>query len=86
MDFSQKVKLRRESLGWTQTELAKTIGLTQNRISKIESGDLTQLSFKNLRALARALGVSVDWLLGTWDDLEAAPDHTLVEQGATVPR
>jgi transcriptional regulator with XRE-family HTH domain len=73
MDFGNKVRLRRETLGWTQTELAKAIGLTQNRISKIESGELTQLSFKNLRALARALGVSVDWMLGTWDDIEPAP-------------
>ena len=86
MEFGQKVKLRRDQLGWTQTELAKTIGLTQNRISKIESGDLTQLSFKNLRALARALGVSVDWLLGTWDDIEALPDQTLVEHGTATPR
>jgi transcriptional regulator with XRE-family HTH domain len=73
MDFGYKVRLRREKLGWTQTELAKAIGLTQNRISKIESGELTQLSFKNLRALARTLGVSVDWLLGTWDDIEQVP-------------
>ena len=86
MEFSQKVKLRRDQLGWTQTELAKTIGLTQNRISKIESGDLTQLSFKNLRALARALGVSVDWLLGTWDDIEDVPGQPLVEHGAASPR
>ena len=73
MDFGHKVKMRREKLGWTQTELAKAIGLTQNRISKIESGEVTQLSFKNLRALARALGVSVDWMLGTWDDVDQAP-------------
>jgi transcriptional regulator with XRE-family HTH domain len=74
--------MRREKLGWTQAELAKAIGLTQNRISKIESGEVTQLSFKNLRALARALGVSVDWMLGTWDDIDQAPKPKCEEVAA----
>ena len=44
--------------------------MTQSRISEVEAGERQQMSFKNLRTMARALGVSADYLIGSWDDLE----------------
>jgi transcriptional regulator with XRE-family HTH domain len=53
----------------TQDELSgrvAALGVTVDRagISKIESGTRSVLDYE-LKALAEALGVSVDWLLGT---------------------
>jgi len=70
MWLGDKIKSRREQLGLTQRELAKQVGMNQSRISEVESGERKQMSLKNLRAMARALGVSADYLIGTWEDLE----------------
>ena len=80
MQIGTKVKKRREEIGFTQMELAKKSGMTQARISEVESGKRQQMTFTNLRALARALGVSADFLIGTWDDLqeETPPSETAV--------
>lgn len=77
MHMGDKIKSRREQLGLTQRELAKKVGMNQSRISEVESGERKQMSLKNLRAMARALGVSADYLIGTWEDLEeeAAAPH-----------
>ena len=71
MDLGTKIRHRREQLGLAQHELAKVVGMTQARISELECGERTQMSLKNLRNLARALGVSADYLIGTWEDGEA---------------
>jgi transcriptional regulator with XRE-family HTH domain len=68
MDLGMKIRHRREQLGLSQAELARALGITQARISEWESGARTQMSLKNLRSMARALGVSADYLIGTWED------------------
>jgi transcriptional regulator with XRE-family HTH domain len=68
MNLGTKMRLRREQLGLSQVELARRMGLTQGRISEWESGARTQMNLQNLRSLARALGVSADYLLGTWEE------------------
>jgi transcriptional regulator with XRE-family HTH domain len=60
----------------TQAELAEKAGVKQARISLWESGKRQQMSLEHLRSIARALGVSADFLIGTWEDLQeeaAAP-------------
>ena len=76
MDLGTKIRHRREQLGLAQHELAKVVGMTQARISELECGERTQMSLKNLRNLARALGVSADYLIGTWEDGEAPAPTT----------
>jgi transcriptional regulator with XRE-family HTH domain len=74
MNFGTKIRQRREQLGLSQQELARKLGMTQARISEIESGARPHVNLTNLRNLARALGVSADYLIGTWEDeAEAAP-------------
>lgn len=52
---------------WTQTELARLSGLSQNAISAYESGT-KQAGGEAIAALARALECSADYLLGLTDD------------------
>jgi transcriptional regulator with XRE-family HTH domain len=74
MSFGKRVKQRREALGWTQKELANKMDWSQHRISEVELEKRHQLPFDRIRDLARTLGVSADWLLGTWDDIEQVPE------------
>ena len=66
MDLGERVKSRREEIGWTQEELAKRMGYSSRvSINKIEKGrPVTQ---KIIVRLAEALDTSPAWLMG-WDE------------------
>lgn len=66
MDLGQKVKLRREALGWSQEELSTRMGYkSRTSINKIENGrPVTQ---KIIKRLAEVLDVPVSYLMG-WDN------------------
>ena len=67
MSFGQRVKTLREQKGWNQKALAKAGGMTQPAVSRIESGGVNQPRLAVLNRLAQALGVAVDYLVGTSD-------------------
>ena len=75
MELGTKIRHRREQIGLSQADLAQLMHIAQGRISEWESGARSQMSLKNLRSLARALGVSADYLIGTWED-DAEPALT----------
>lgn len=54
----------RERAGWTREALAHHSGLSWAAISQIESGRRQEVRVSSLLALATALGVSVDYLVG----------------------
>lgn len=60
LQLKNRVKELRLSKGWSQTELAKRIGTTQNTISSIETGQYSPTAYLS-GLLARALGV-------TWEE------------------
>ena len=70
MAFGQRIKALREEKGLSQSELARQCGVAQATISRLESGALQDVQTSTARALARALGVSVDYLINTWGDQE----------------
>ena len=83
VSFGEKVRVKRAEKGLSQTELAKRAGLTQATISRIESGEVTQLRSASLRHLARVLGVTTDFLIGKknrmgFEDTLAADDTAKV--------
>lgn len=57
--IGKRVKQRRTELGLSQKMLGRQINTTQGAIFKIERGAAT----RHLPALAKALGVSIDWLV-----------------------
>ena len=54
----------RERMGWSREALAYHSGLSWAAIAQIESGRRQQVRVSSLLALASALGVSVDYLVG----------------------
>jgi transcriptional regulator with XRE-family HTH domain len=73
MHIGQRVQHRRQHLAWTQEELARESGVPQATISRIEKGQRRNPGADVIRRLARALGVTADWLIGMYEDEDADP-------------
>jgi transcriptional regulator with XRE-family HTH domain len=58
------LKVARERLGWSREALAYHSGVSWSAIAQIESGRRKDVRLSSLSALAEALGVSVDYLIG----------------------
>lgn len=62
-EFKNRLRAAREAKKLTQTELAEKTGLQPSAVSHFETGRRAP-SFDNLRRLADALSVTIDYLLG----------------------
>ena len=60
--FGQKIKHRREELGYTQEELAQKMQTSQSYVSRLESGTFKP-SMPMIINVAIALNISIDYLL-----------------------
>jgi transcriptional regulator with XRE-family HTH domain len=72
------IAARRKSLGLTQGELAETVGIEQESMSRIETGMITP-SLSRLLSLADALDCSIETLLRPASDRKQ--DQSLVMEG-----
>jgi transcriptional regulator with XRE-family HTH domain len=73
----------RHRAGWSREALAYHSGLTWSAIAQIESGRRQDVRLSSLRALADALGVTVDYLVGSKATVSAKLlEHTAVMYGA----
>ncbi len=62
-DFGERLRKVRESKGLNQAQLAEKSGLQPSAVSHFELGRRSP-SFDNLKRLADALSVTIDYLLG----------------------
>lgn len=62
--LAYRVRYLRESMEWSQTELAQRTQVNRSKISRLESGATTNISLSLLASLAQAFHVSTDYLLG----------------------
>lgn len=58
-----RIAQARNAKGWSQTELAKRVGTTQQQIARYESAE-NDIKASTLMKLSDALGVTVSYLLG----------------------
>ena len=70
-NFAERMIAARKARGLNQTELAKLAGLQPAAIGHFEK-NRRKPSFANVRALAKALNVSSDYLLGRASSMEGA--------------
>ena len=69
--FSERVKILMSKHGWSMRDLSRHSGVPYSTIYDVlESGKVQpeNLTARNLKRLARALGTSIDHLVGTWED------------------
>ena len=67
MTLGEKLKALREARGWSQHELAQRARVRQALVSELESGKKEDTTGSVFRRLARALHVSVDYLVGMYN-------------------
>jgi transcriptional regulator with XRE-family HTH domain len=67
----ERIRSRRQELGWTQEQLAQKAGLSKGFLSDLENGKRS-VSAENLLDIARVLGVSLDFLM-TGEAAEVKP-------------
>lgn len=75
-NFSERVRTARELRKLSQAELAEEAGLQPSAVSHFESGRRSP-SFQNLKALADALKVTTDYLIGRTNDLSISEGASL---------
>lgn len=73
--FGQRLREIRELRAWTQEELAEKAGLAASVVSHYETGVRRKPSADNLVKLAKALGVTVDYLLGRTEMPEVSDER-----------
>lgn len=64
MDLGDRIKALRERMEWTQTLLAKKIGISKSVMSRIEAGT-RPLEDSLLVKLVEIFDVSADYIIGT---------------------
>lgn len=62
INIHERIRATRKRAGMTQVDLAKMVGVARVSLTQWESGD-TSPKGENLLKLARALGVTPDWLI-----------------------
>ena len=82
MEIGQRLKELRQKAGWNQNQLAHQSNVPRQVIARIEAGqrDGDNMTVSVARRLARALHVSVDHLIGMYEDDESQ----LVPTGAVL--
>jgi transcriptional regulator with XRE-family HTH domain len=73
-----RLKAARQRRGWSREELAIRSGLSWSAITQIESGRRTNLRPATVVALATALGVTADYLLGSELPTASLLEHELL--------
>ena len=74
-DIGERIRRRRMALGWNQGRLAEEIQVPQVHISRFEKGQYVAINPEKLVAMAKALDVSTDWLLGLTSELESKTQY-----------
>ncbi len=80
--ISATLRAARARLGWSRETLAHHSGVSWSAISQIESGRRKNVRLTSLSALATALGVSVDYLIGRAAGATPLMEHRVLPYGS----
>lgn len=86
MTFGERIRERRKKLGLTLDQLATASDSSKSYVWELENKNPPRPSAEKLAAIAKALEVTVDWLLGTDDQtLELAEDKAFFRAYSGLP-
>jgi transcriptional regulator with XRE-family HTH domain len=71
--LAQRLRQVRRAQDLSQQKLEKLSGVHYTTISRIETGDTTHVYAETVRELAKALHVSIDYLMGLHDAGDPTP-------------
>lgn len=67
-EIGKRIELRRKALDLTLSELASRVDLSASTIQRYEKGRFDKIKMPVIEALANALSVNPDWLIGLTDN------------------
>ncbi|MCI7811589.1 MAG: transcriptional repressor LexA [Clostridiales bacterium] len=82
VDLGHRIKQRRTDLGLTQGDIAAEVGVAISTIQRYETGSIERVKLPVIEAIARALHVNPDWLVGKTPDMIDYDDGDLL---ASIP-
>lgn len=86
MNFGARIKALRTERGLTLEQLAQATGSSKSYIWELENRNPPRPSAEKLSAIATALGVTVDYLLGADEQtLDTAEDTAFFRQYSRLP-
>lgn len=86
MKFGDRIKALRTERGLTLDQLAQATGSSKSYIWELENKNPPRPSAEKLSAIASALGVTVDYLLGADEQtLDTAEDTAFFRQYSRMP-
>ena len=89
LGFSERLQAAMEAAKLNQSDLARKIGLTRAAVNQVVSGATKGMKPANLVAVARALGVRVEWLATGEEpmrpDVISAADREVLRYLHTLP-
>jgi transcriptional regulator with XRE-family HTH domain len=80
--IGESLRAARARVGWSREALAYHSGVSWSAIAQIESGRRKDVRLSSLSALANALGVSVDYLIGTGASTPQLFEHRVLTYGS----
>lgn len=81
-EIGHRIRLRRKELGITLLELASEVDLAASTIQRYEKGCFEKIKMPVIEAIAEALHVNPEWLIGETDDPTDYEDGDLI---ASIP-
>lgn len=78
MEIHENIKLLREKRGETLEEVAKAIGSSKQTIQRYETGEIKNIPYDKIVALAKHFRVKPGAIMG-WEDTEAFTDDMVSE-------
>lgn len=76
MTIGERIKAERDARGWSQQQLAKRAGVSQQLITRLETGKVFET--KRIMQLAKAFGLTAEALQGNVSSITAIPPEKLV--------
>ena len=77
--LGNRIKQRRTQLHMTQGDIAKSVGAAISTVQRYEAGNIEKIKLPVVEAIARALRVNPEWLIGKSDIMK---EESLLPEGA----
>lgn len=77
--LGNRIKQRRTQLHMTQGDIAKSVGVAISTVQRYEAGNIEKIKLPVVEAIARALRVNPEWLIGKSDIMK---EESLLPEGA----
>lgn len=86
MNLGQRIKEARESIGLTQTEFSKKIGISKQTLYKYENGIITNIPSNIIEIIAKAANWSPAYIMGWTTSKEIIEGADTLEQLAELQK